>query len=769
MAAGTTGYSDTRSFSGGLGSKISAGIRDKITKSSQLAKKERSFAESEAEKQGTSLSEAGISKGFFFRYALGAHFGGDAVARTRGLFAKNPSAGINPLTSIDDRFRGGFDYKMDFTPVSSSSPKKSTELTDTVQSIGNQGIVVGGLFDKTKAVINKIENAVNTQTNFNNAVHDKDLKNDKKKRDKLKSMMEAAKTGLQNAYAGNKSPLETRGFGGLSKLFGGVPSRIVRSLFNPRVLRRLRNPRRTFRALRRLGRRKISRVRGTRMLGDIIERGRGTSRNVIRNVRNSVNVGLRSKTARRFMIRAGGRKLAKLGTKGVSKALIKKVPLLGAVAGVAFGIERLMRGDVVGALGEVASGVASTVPGAGTSLSLAIDAGMMTRDAMQQQKQQVEPQFAEGGLVNIPDSVNEIAKRRIGAKPLDEKFWMQWHTQEFVSSRKAREVEASIITDGFNKYFRGGGILSFGESLKNTIGSLITGIPGMLWKGIKGAWKWTTDGIGKIWNAVSTAIANGFKWVVESTTKVINKIKETATDIWNNSINWIKGLFGGNDNANTDGAEHNWDVVIPIRLAKKPNKIPDKEGGNTFDAASAEGDRARTETSVKQIKSKLAKNGVNVKIVVPEDFSSYEAMDKYINARSNEGSHIYNMPTVSGQMGRAASKARGKQVNRVSNDIMDQLAEKPITQNTDSAISMDKSILQSDLGALAFTTNQDLTGLTFGDYEELSSANAIAIISNLPQLEGEKVVPVPVENNITFITTDNSSEVLWTTYLRSLE
>ena len=765
MAAGTTGYSDTRSFSGGLGSKISAGIRDKIIKSSQLAKKERSFAESEAEKQGTSLSEAGISKGFFFRYALGAHFGGDAIARTRGLFAKNPSVGIDPLTSIDDRFRGGFDYKMDFTPVSSNLPRKSTELTDTVQSIGNQGIVVGGLFDKTKSVINKIENAVNAQTDFNNAVHDKDLKNDKKKRDKLKSMMEAAKTGLQNAFAGNKKPLDTRGFGGLSNLLGGVPSRIIRSLFNPRVLRRLRNPRRTFRALRRLGRRKLSRVRGTRMLGDLIERGRGTSRNVIRNVRNSVNVGLRSKTARRFMIRAGGRKLAKLGAKGVSKALIKKVPLLGAVAGVAFGIERLMRGDVVGALGEVASGVASTVPGAGTSLSLAIDAGMMTRDAMRDQKQQVEPQFAEGGLVNIPDSVNEIAKRRMGAKPLDEKFWMQWHTQEFVSSRKAREVEASIITDGFNKYFRGGGILSFGENLKNTIGTFINAIPGMLWKGIKGAWKWTTDGIGKIWNAVSTAIANGFKWVVESTTKVINKIKETATEIWNSSINWIKGLFGGNDNANADGAEHGWDVIIPIRLAKEPNKIPDKEGGNTFNAALADGSRARTETSVKQIKTKLARNGVNVKMVVPEDFSSYEAMDKYIAAQSTEGAHIYNMPTVSNQTGRAGSKARTRQVNSVTNDIMSQLEDKSGITNTNNAISMDTSTIHNDLTALAFTT--DLTGMTFGNYEELSATNALAVISTMPPPLAETSA-VPVNTSMNVIIT-SESDVLWTTYLRSLE
>ena len=54
MAAGNVGYSDTRSFSGGLGEKVSKGIRDKVTQASKLANKERSFAEAEAEKQGTS-------------------------------------------------------------------------------------------------------------------------------------------------------------------------------------------------------------------------------------------------------------------------------------------------------------------------------------------------------------------------------------------------------------------------------------------------------------------------------------------------------------------------------------------------------------------------------------------------------------------------------------------------------------------------------------------------------------------------------------------
>ena len=768
MAAGNVGYSDTRSFSGGLGEKIAKGIRDKITNASQLANKERSFAEAEAEKQGTSLSEAGIGRGFFFKYALGAHFGGDAIARTRGMFARNPSAGIDPLTNLDARFRGGFDYKMDFTPVSSNNVSpQGTQYNQTAQELRNQGVIIGSVVGKTKAVINKVEKELYVQTSLFDKIHQKDLRDDESRRSRLKARLEEQESELQNALAGNRKPLDSRGFRSRG---WNIPWRIMKSLFNPKVLRRLRNPIRTARAFRRLAGRRLRRIRGVRGLGQSLRRGQSSGQNLIRNIRNGANVGLKSRTARRLMLRVGGRKLAKLGAKGLSKGLVKKVPVLGAIAGVAFGVERLLKGDITGAVGEVASGVASIVPGAGTGLSLAIDAGLAARDIAKENERLAReaenaPQFAEGGLINIPDSTNEILKRKMGAKPLDEKFWMQWHTQEIISSKKARQVEASIITEGFSKYFTGGGFASFTSSLQETIGSLITGIPGMLWKGIKGAWKWTTEGIGKIWNTVTTAIANGFKWVVESTTKVITKIKDAATDIWNSSIEWIKGLFGGNDNANTDGAEHGWDVIIPIRLAKEPDKIPDTEGGNTFNSASADGDRARTETSVKQIKTKLARNGVNVKMVVPEDFSSYEAMDKYIAAQSTEGAHIYNMPTVSGQMGRAASKARGEQVNRVTKDIMTQLEDKSSVKSTDNAISMDTSTIHNDLTALAFTT--DLTGMTFGNYEELSATNALAVISTMPPpLQETSAVPVNTSMNFTFT---SESDVLWTTYLRSLE
>ena len=71
---------------------------------------------------------------------------------------------------------------------------------------------------------------------------------------------------------------------------------------------------------------------------------------------------------------------AKAAMKGAGKALVKKVPLLGAIAGLGFGAQRLLSGDIMGAAGEVLSGAASTVPGIGTAASFAIDGALAARD-----------------------------------------------------------------------------------------------------------------------------------------------------------------------------------------------------------------------------------------------------------------------------------------------------------------------------------------------------------------------------------------------------
>jgi hypothetical protein len=78
--------------------------------------------------------------------------------------------------------------------------------------------------------------------------------------------------------------------------------------------------------------------------------------------------------------KAGGKDLAKAGSKFLGKSLLKKIPIIGVLAGIGFGLGRLADGDVLGAAGEVASGLASTIPGAGTAASIGIDTALAARD-----------------------------------------------------------------------------------------------------------------------------------------------------------------------------------------------------------------------------------------------------------------------------------------------------------------------------------------------------------------------------------------------------
>ena len=108
MASGTVGYSDTRGNKDYLGI-VANQIGKRIKQASNMAAEERAYAAKKAEEGGTSLEEAGVGKGYFFKRALGSRFGGDKIARTRGrLGAQGP--GTDPSKNYKQRFRGGFDY-----------------------------------------------------------------------------------------------------------------------------------------------------------------------------------------------------------------------------------------------------------------------------------------------------------------------------------------------------------------------------------------------------------------------------------------------------------------------------------------------------------------------------------------------------------------------------------------------------------------------------------------------------------------------------------
>jgi hypothetical protein len=157
MAAGTVGYEDTRGNNRDYLGMIASQIKNRVTEASDMANEERQFAEKKAEEGGTSLDEAGIGRGYFFGKALGSRFGGDAIARTRGRFAKTPTAGIDPKGNAASRFRGGFDYNVTNKIVTDDSGSDESALSNSVVT-GFRGVQTG-LTQVAKALI-KIDNTL---------------------------------------------------------------------------------------------------------------------------------------------------------------------------------------------------------------------------------------------------------------------------------------------------------------------------------------------------------------------------------------------------------------------------------------------------------------------------------------------------------------------------------------------------------------------------------------------------------------------------------
>ena len=127
MASGTVGYTDTRG-NRDYSSIIANQIGKRLKEASNMASEERAYAAGMAEAGGTSLEEAGIGKGYFFGRALGSRFGGDRIARTRGrMGASGP--GTNPAASYKQRFRGGFDYKVENNVITDTAPLSNAVVT----------------------------------------------------------------------------------------------------------------------------------------------------------------------------------------------------------------------------------------------------------------------------------------------------------------------------------------------------------------------------------------------------------------------------------------------------------------------------------------------------------------------------------------------------------------------------------------------------------------------------------------------------------------
>lgn len=139
MGRGTQGFQ----YTGGEGgvNPVGSAIR-RILAAREMAENERKYAEKIAEKNDTSLDEAGVEKGYFFKKALGHQFGGDAIASKKedlnnlvekGKLLKNPRENFWKVFKKSkkkgslQRFRAQFDY----SSIVDDSSQKSSEATPT--------------------------------------------------------------------------------------------------------------------------------------------------------------------------------------------------------------------------------------------------------------------------------------------------------------------------------------------------------------------------------------------------------------------------------------------------------------------------------------------------------------------------------------------------------------------------------------------------------------------------------------------------------------
>jgi hypothetical protein len=136
---------------------------------------------------------------------------------------------------------------------------------------------------------------------------------------------------------------------------------------------------------------------------------------------SKAGTALLKKGAKKVAAKVGGKAIAKVGAKALGKGLLKKIPFVGLGAGLLFAGQRLMSGDLKGAMLEAASGIAGTIPGVGTAISVGLDATLAAKD-MGVLPGQKEAEQQQSG-VEAPDPTKDMYSRPIILNPSTQKAW----------------------------------------------------------------------------------------------------------------------------------------------------------------------------------------------------------------------------------------------------------------------------------------------------------------------------------------------------------
>ena len=164
-------------------------------------------------------------------------------------------------------------------------------------------------------------------------------------------------------------------------------------------------------------------------------------------------------TVSKEMTEQGLKAASKSGAKALGKSFLKKIPVIAGIAGIAFGIQRALEGDLLGAGLEITSGILGAT-GVGSGLSFGIDGFLLARDLGMMP-------MAKGGILTRPTPVIAGEAGAEGFFPLqgaEGKKTFQMFGDAFIDSQKRRRKEvAEIQSLGLEKFAqkKGNGLFGF--------------------------------------------------------------------------------------------------------------------------------------------------------------------------------------------------------------------------------------------------------------------------------------------------------------------
>ena len=169
------------------------------------------------------------------------------------------------------------------------------------------------------------------------------------------------------------------------------------------------------------------------------------------------------------------------------KPILKKIPGIGFLISAGFAFSRFKKGDIIGGLLDLASGIASIFPGIGTAVSIAIDVFSAYRDS---KVKGVKPKKTEKGfwsgvwgwIKDISIKIWEGIKAGFGW--VWDMYTMPYKWLYSLIGWTAEKVEGAILDD--SEIDKEAGIM-------DRITIAVTSLALTVWDGIKGALGWIWD------------------------------------------------------------------------------------------------------------------------------------------------------------------------------------------------------------------------------------------------------------------------------------